>query len=176
MERKSKHNLPFWHFTLSLKEVFKNPPYIVFFTALSFIFYLLLIFVPAKIIPGNSFKFQLALMTLSDHLLLASLSLITSLNLTFHLYLFKKKKQDFSVAKGTSDSALGFFSGLIATVFGTATCGLCVATIFGYFGFATVLFLLKWRLYIVALAVLLSLISLYFLSRKISTPCAVCQN
>lgn len=175
MDHKSKHKLPFRHFTISLKKVLINPAYLLFLIIVSAIFYLILIAFPAKTIPGNSFAFQLSLMRPSDHLLLAFLSLITGLNLTFHLYLFRRKRESFSPIRTASDSALGIFSGLVASVFGTATCGVCIATIFGYFGFGTVLFLLTWRLYIVGLAIFLSLISLYFLSRKITSVCKACK-
>lgn len=175
MEHKSKHRLPFWHFTLSLKEVLFKPFYLLFLILASAIFYSILIAFPAITIPGNSFKFQLSLMRLTDHLILTSLSLITGLNLTFHLYLFKRKRENFSPIKSATDSMLGIFSGLVASVFGTATCGVCVATIFGYFGFGTVLFLLKWRLQIVTLALFLSLISLFFLGRKITDNCKTCK-
>lgn len=175
MEHKSNHHLPFAHFAISLKEVLKNPIYLLFFIIASAVFYLILIAFPARTIPGNSFTFQLSLMRLSDHLLLTSLSVITGLNLTFHLYLFRRKRESFSPVKSASDSVLGIFSGLIASVFGTATCGVCVGTIFGYFGFGTVLFLLKWRLQIVAFALFLSLISAYYLSRKITNNCQTCK-
>lgn len=140
MDHKSKHKLPYWHFAVSLKKVLTHPLYLLFFIAASLVFYLILIAFPAKTIPGNSFEFQLSLMRPTDHLLLALLSLITGLNLTFHLYLFKGRKENFSPVKTASDSIVGIFSGLTASVFGTATCGVCVATIFGYFGFGTVLF------------------------------------
>lgn len=175
MDHKSKHRLPFWHFALSVNEVLVKPSYLLFFISTSAVFYLILIAFPAKTIPGNSFAFQLSLMRPGDHLLLAFLSLITGLNLTFHLYLFRRKRESFSPIRTASDSALGIFSGLVASVFGTATCGVCVATIFGYFGFGTVLFLLTWRLYIVGFAIFLSLFSLYFLSRKITNGCQNCK-
>lgn len=175
MDRKSSHKIPFQHLIISIKEVLNIPLYLAFFIVLSISFYILLLAFPAKTIPGNSFSFQLSLMRFSDHLLLISLSLLTGLNLTFHLYLFKRKKANFAPIKTVSDSLLGVFSGLIASVFGTATCGVCVATIFGYFGFGAVLFLLTWRLYIVGAAILLSLISLNYLSRKITSDCQLCK-
>lgn len=175
MDHKSRSHLQLWHFALSISEVLIKPFYLLFFIFISAVFYLILIALPAKTIPGNSFAFQLSLMRPGDHLLLAFLSLITGLNLTFHLYLFKRRKEKFSPVKTASDSIIGIFSGLTASVFGTATCGVCVATIFGYFGFGTVLFLLKWRLQIVAFALFLSLISLYYLSRKITSICKTCK-
>lgn len=175
MDHKSKHHFPFRHFILSIKEVLINPFYLFFFISASAFFYFILIAFPAKTIPGNNFTFQLSLMRLTDHLLLTCLSLITGLNLTFHLYLFKRRRESFSPVKTTSDSVLGIFSGLVASILGTATCGVCVGTIFGYFGFGTVLFLLKWRLQIVAFALFLSVISLYYLSRKITSVCKTCK-
>lgn len=175
MDHRSKHQTPFRHFIISAKEVLTIRLYFIFFIVLSTSFYMLLIAFPAKTIPGNSFLFQLSLMRSTDHLLLMFLSFLTGLNLTFHLYLFKRKRENFAPIKTTSDSFLGIFSGLVASVFGTATCGVCVATIFGYFGFGVVLFLLTWRLYIVGFAILLSLISLYYLSRKITNECKICK-
>lgn len=175
MVRRNNHKVPFRHFIISVKDVLTIRQYLIFLITLSISFYILLIAFPAKTIPGNNFSFQLSLMRMSDHLLLAFLSFLTGLNLTFHLYLFKRKKGNFSPVKTASDSFLGIFSGLIASVFGTATCGACVATIFGYFGFGVVLFLLTWRLYIVGLAILLSLISLYYLSLKITNECTTCK-
>lgn len=175
MDRKSRHNTPFRHVLISVSTVLSIPSYSTIFILTSITFYIILIAFPALTIPGNSFAFQLSLMGKSDQMLLIGLSILTGLNLTFHAYLFKRKKESFAPVKTASDSLLGIFSGLVASVFGTATCGVCLATIFGYFGFGVVLFLLTWRLYIVTFAIFLSLVSLYYLSNKITGVCQDCK-
>lgn len=170
-----KHATPLRHLYISTVTVFKIPAYLLIFGSSSILFFVLLIAFPAYTIPGNDFAFQLSLMGNSGLALLILLSLLTGLTTTFHTYIWKRLRHRYAGVKIASDSALSIFSGLVASVFGTATCGVCVATFFGFFGFGTVLFLLKWRLQIVAVAIFLSLISIYYLSRKITTDCPTCR-
>ncbi|MBI2327894.1 hypothetical protein HYU92_06265 [Candidatus Curtissbacteria bacterium] len=154
--------------------VFENPKYKTGFVAIALFFFALLIAIPASTVPGNDFFFQLSILTKTDFLLLLTLSVLTGLAATFHIYLIKNqnkvKLQSLAGQTGTS-----LLSGLIASVFATASCSACVASIFGFLGFTAVLFLLKFRLYIVSLAILLNIVSLYHLSKKVLGVCQTCK-
>lgn len=154
--------------------VFENSNYKTWFITIALFFFILLIAIPALTVPGNDFFFQLSILTKTDFLLLITLSILTALALTFHIYLIKNQsKVKLESLAGQTGTSL--ISGLIASVFATASCSACVASIFGFLGFGAVLFLLKFRLYIVSLAIILNIISLYFLSKKVLGVCQTCK-
>lgn len=134
---------------------------------------IILIAVPAKTIPGNNFFFQLSLLSTFDLILMFILSAATSLSVIFHLYIrYFKSPHDLKI---TGQMGISFISGIIASIFGTATCAVCVASIFGFLGFGAVLFLISFRFYIVGFAIILTLISLHYLSLRVLDACEECR-
>lgn len=152
------------------KQVLKNKSYLVGFSTLIIMFFILFIILPVLLIPANSLKFQLSIFTLKDYILLGFLSTLSSLLITMQIFAYKKAKQK-QIAKG----ALGSSSAIIAAIFGTASCSSCLAAVFGFLGIGTVLFLAKYRSVVVALAIALMLLSLYFTSLKIKRVCENCK-
>lgn len=164
-----------WHLTTALRIVFKNPAAIGLFLLLAIAVFAILVAIPAVTVPGNDLAFQLQILTWRDYLLLVSISLLTSLSVTFQIYLIKRKinnRPPLSIAGQTTTS---FLSGIIASIFGTASCSACISSILSFLGFGAVLFLLKYRFYIVTVAIILTIISLYFVARKITGACDDCQ-
>ena len=158
----------------AVKVAFEKPGNILLFAALVILLMIILIAVPATTVPGNNFRLQASLMSTAELLLLMTLSALTALSIIFHLYVrhFKGPETDLKLSGQTGASLI---SGLIASIFGTATCAVCVSTLFGFLGFGAVLFLVKYRLLIVTAAIVLSLISLHRLSARVLDACEECH-
>ena len=157
------------------KVVFNDKRYFLGFLAAAFVMFWLLLYIPIRTVPGNDLAFQLSILTPKDWFLFTILPALTALSVVMNSYIFRHKK---SIQDGVSmvgQGGTGFFSGLIASVFGTATCASCVASIFGFLGFGGVLFLLQYRTYITTGAIILLLISLYFTSKRVLNACESCR-
>lgn len=159
---------------LAIKLVLRNKNYLVGFIVLSLVIFWLFIYIPVKNIPGNDFTFQLSIMTLEDKLLSGLLSVLVSLSLVMNVYAFKLKRSAKVGISMLGQSGGGLFSGIVASVFGTATCAACVSSLFGFLGTGGVLFLLEYRTQIVLVSIILLLISLYFISAKVVGICKSC--
>lgn len=168
----------------AIKKVLAQKSYLAGFIVISIGIFWLFLAIPVKTVPGNTFALQLRiLLDTGQFFLLAALSLLTSLSLVLHVYTFRHKHSlrsdelKHSVATGASlvgSGTTGFVSGVIATIFGSATCGYCVAAFFGFLGIGGVLFLIEYRTWITIAAIALMLISLYFTSRKVLGVCERC--
>lgn len=157
------------------KLVFSDKRYLFGFLAVAFAMFWLLLYIPIKTIPGNDLAFQISILTPKDWFLFTILPALTALSTVMNVYILNNKK---SVQDGVSmvgHGGTGFFSGLVASVFGTATCAACVASIFGFLGVAGVLFLLKYRTIITMGAIILMLVSLYFTSKRVLNACESCR-
>lgn len=159
---------------LAIKLVLGNKNYLAGFIVLSLVIFWLFIYIPVKNIPGNDFTFQLSIMTLQDKLLSGLLSVLVSLSLVMNVYAFKLKRSAKVGISMLGQSGGGLFSGIVASVFGTATCAACVSSLFGFLGTGGVLFLLEYRTQIVLVSIILLLISLYFISAKVVGICKSC--
>lgn len=124
------------------KLVFSDKRYLFGFLAVAFAMFWLLLYIPIRTIPGNDLAFQLSILTPKDWFLFTILPVLTALSIVMNVYILKNKHslrsndlkgsaQDGAAMAGQGGT--GFLSGIIASVFGTATCASCVATIFGFF-------------------------------------------
>lgn len=159
---------------LAIKVVLRNKNYLAGFIVLSLGIFWLFIYIPVKNIPGNDFAFQLSIMTLQDKLLSGLLAVLVSLSLVMNVYAFKLKRSTKIGISMVGQGGGGLFSGIVASVFGTATCAACISSIFGFLGTGGVLFLLEYRTQIVLASIVLLLISLYFTSAKVLGICKSC--
>lgn len=159
---------------LAIKVVLRDKKYLAAFLFLSVAIFWLFIYIPVKNIPGNDFAFQLSIMTLQDKILLVILSLLVSLSIVMNVYAFKLKRSAKVGISMVGQGGGGLFSGAAASIFGTATCASCVASIFGFLGTGGVLFLLEYRTQIVLVSAVLLLISIYFTSAKVLGVCKSC--
>lgn len=157
------------------KLVFSDKRYLFGFLAVAFAMFWLLLYIPIRAIPGNDLAFQLSILTPKDWFLFTVLPVLTALSIVMNIYILKNKGSAQDGAAMVGQGGTGFFSGIIASVFGTATCASCVATIFGFLGIGGVLFLLQYRTYITTVAIILLLISLYFTSKRVLNACESCR-
>lgn len=158
-----------------IRKVLTSRKYFFLFIFLSFLLFLLFLAIPVKTVPGNTFAFQLSLLGTQGFILLGLLSGLTSLSLVFHLHVLKHRHSLGVGASLLGSGGTGFLSGIIATIFGTATCAYCVSAFFGFLGIGGVLFLLQYRTWITLGAIVLMLVSLYFTAQKVLGVCATCH-
>lgn len=159
---------------LAVKHVLSSKSYLVGLFSLTFVIFWLLIYIPVRTIPGNDFAFQLSLLAPKDHILLITLSVLTALSIIMNVYVLRHKPTIQTGLSMTGQGGTGLISGIIGSVFGTATCASCVASILGFLGIGGVLFLLQYRTWITTASIILILVSLYFTSRKILGICESC--
>lgn len=164
-----------FYFLSANKLVFSDKRYLLGFFLAAFAMFWLLLYIPIRTVPGNDLAFQLSILTPKDWLLFTILPVLTALSIVMNVYILKHKSSIQDGASMAGQGGTGFFSGIIASVFGTATCASCVATIFGFLGIGGVLFLLQYRTYITTAAIILLLISLYFTSKRVLNACESCR-
>jgi len=153
------------------KEVLSRKSYLMAFIALVFIIITIFISIPIFLIPANSLLFQLTVFTIKDYLLLTVLSILTSLIIVMQVFSYKNAK--FCSPEKTAVSGGSAF---VAALFGTASCSACLAAVFGFLGIGTVFFLVGYQWFIVGIAILIMLISLYFTSLKLKRVYESCKK
>jgi len=154
----------------SSKKILSNKNYLRLFLLLVILLAFVLVFIPVFTIPGNDFFFQISTYGLMDYIVIIILSVLTGLLISMNIYTFKRKKAIRDVGKSAAAGSYG----IVASVFGTASCSMCVAAIFGFLGGGAVLFLIKFQWYVFALSSLLLLASLYYTSLHIQNECKTC--
>jgi len=131
--------------------------------------------VPALATPGNTITIQAALSTLKDYIILIALSGLTALALAMHIYILQEKIGHRAGRIGNAAwGGFGATTGILSSVFATASCALCVGTLFSFLSFGAVLFLIESRLYIIVASFCLLLTSIYFSAKRISDDCTAC--
>ncbi|MEK7510525.1 MAG: hypothetical protein AAB567_03175 [Patescibacteria group bacterium] len=156
------------------KTVLTAKRYLLIFFVLFPIAFLVFILIPVLAIPGNDIAFQLSIFTSKDYTLLIVLAPLISLVITMQIFIFRRNKNIKENLKSAGVGAAGSYSGVIGTVFATASCSSCVAVLFGFLGTGAVFFAVENRWLFVSLAIGLMLISLYFAARKINKVCTSC--
>ncbi|MBI2671420.1 hypothetical protein HYX16_00640 [Candidatus Woesearchaeota archaeon] len=73
-------------------------------------------------------------------------------------------------------TAVGGGSAVVAALFGTASCASCLVAVLGFLGIGTVFFLVEYQWFIVGLAILIMLVSLYLTSLKLNGVCNSCKK
>lgn len=153
------------------KEVLQKKSYAFSFPILTVFLFIILFSLPIIIAPTITFSYQISLFTFVNYLLLFMVSVLLSLSILFNIYSYKKTKK-----LQSGKAALSGSSGLLAAIFGTATCPSCLAVLFGFLGTGTLVFLVKYNVYISLLASLFILSSLFLTSKKIQELCINCQD
>ena len=138
-------------------------------------FFFLFLFIPTRAIPGNSFWFQLSLLSFKEYILLGSLAFLSALSLTMQWYLWVRKRELRNAVSALGTGGAGGLSAVLASMFGTASCASCISAIFGFLGIGMVFTLIDYRNYIISASLLLILASIYFASRRINNICRSCD-
>ena len=131
---------------------------------------------PTIAIPGNTLALQLSQYTLHSYLTLGVLAVLAALFVLMNVYAYRRAKDSRDrlgvVAKGGVGGALG----TLASVFGAASCPMCVASLFSFLGFGTVGFLARNQWWVFLVAIALMSVSLYVTSRKVNGTCRACET
>ena len=162
----------------AVKTVFSDKRYFAAAVLIAAVVFSVLFLIQVKTVPGNDSRFQIAIFTWKDWLVLVAIAILNSLFITIEIYSFNLKR---SVAKSLNASAglitggVGTSSGILASVFSTATCSLCVSALFGFLGANTVVFLVNNRYYVTVAALFLLILSLYLSSSRFVGVCNKCR-
>ncbi len=155
------------------RQVFKNKKYLASFILGIVGAFILLVYIPVKIVPGNDFKYQLSIMPEKDYVLFIILSMLTSLSISFNVFLIRRKRS--MQLNQLGNMTFSGIIGIASSIFGGITCIACASTVLGFLGIGTVVFLYQYRMLLAALSVLAMLVSLHFTARKVMNMCEVCH-
>ena len=156
----------------ALQNTFSDKKYLFIFGITAFVVFALMSLIPVYAIPGNTLEFQLTLFDAKDYILFIFLAILSSLVLTIQTRIIYQKIK--VSHKASALSTAGIFSGIISSVFASATCGLCVVALFGFLGSGAILFIIENRVNALMLAIGLLLFSLYLSSRNYNKGCELC--
>ena len=157
---------------LATKTVLKNQVYRILFLPIFAAVLVFFVAIPIIAIPSNTLQLQFSLYNPIDYITLVALAMFGSIFVLMNIYVYKqaKEKRLSVVAKG----GIGGAFGTLASVFGAASCPMCVAALFGFLGFGTVGILVQYQLWVFLAALFFMLFSLHFISRKVSGVCEKC--
>ena len=162
----------------AITTVLGDKRYLMYFAAIFGLLFFILLQIQVQAIPGNDLRFQARIFSFRDWILLVFISALNSLFVTTEIYIFKLKKEyreTIGLAKNVVAGGVGTTSGVLASVFGTATCSLYVSALFGFLGANSVLFLVNHKDLITSAALILLLISLFISSRRFNAACKTCK-
>jgi len=144
------------------------------FLPIAAIFFAIFIAIPTLSIPSNTLAFQLSLITSVDYITLSILSLLSSLFILVNIQTYKMVKERNIQMAVLVQGSTGSTAGVLASIFGVASCPMCVASLFGFLGFGVVGFLARNQWWVFTIALVIMLISLHFISRKLIRVCEKC--
>lgn len=155
--------------------VIQKRAYLLTLFAFTIFIFFIFIYLQVLTIPGNTFSFQLKILTFSNYLLMGVISFLVSLFITMQIFIFRNAYSTTAKVASVGTGGAAGYLGVFAAVLGTATCASCLFALFGFLGFGGVLFLLENQTYVVSLSITILLISLYFSSRKVNGVCESCK-
>lgn len=158
---------------VALKSLFAAAYFRVLFAVIWILLFVLLYFLPVWTTPGNDVRFQARIFGAADYALLLLLSGMSALVILMQIKIFGSGRH--AHAGETAIGGMGAVAGVVSSVFTTATCGLCVAALFSFLGFGTILALLEYRWYIAGASGILLLASLYLSTQRLVNGCRSCK-
>lgn len=162
-------------FFIADKMVLSKKTYLLGFLVLVPIMFLFFVYIPVKTIPGNNLNFQLSIFTTRDYILTTIFSLLFSLFLTMQIFVIRNAIDKKNILTSVGAGGIGGYVATVGAIFGTVACGSCLFAIIGFLGASTVFTLLKYQWYVVSGAILVLLVSIYFLSKKVNGICESCR-
>lgn len=140
------------------------------FVACTLAIFALIILVPVWTTPGNDVLFQLSLMSWWQMVLVVALSLGNALVLLLQWHLFRLRR---SVRTRDVLTQTGL---LASAVLATLACVACYSSLLAVFGLAGVLFVGKYHMGIVVVAVVLTVWALHHTARRVTGACTRCND
>ncbi|HEC93899.1 MAG TPA: hypothetical protein ENI56_00815 [Candidatus Kaiserbacteria bacterium] len=158
----------------AIKAVLHERRYRYFTLPTAVFFFIIFLAIPIITIPANTLKFQLSLLTITDYITLTALAILGSLFLLMNIYAYKQSRQNKARLGVMAEGGFGGSSVILASIFGAASCPMCVVALFGFLGFGVVGFLVQYQVWILIASLVLMFIPLYFTSQKIMGICKKC--
>ena len=163
---------------IAIKRTLSDRRYLAGWVVITAVIFSALFLIQVKTVPGNSGAFQIAIFGWRDWTILAMIGILNALFITIEIYVFNLKREFNKlngVGSGLITGGVGTSSGVLASIFSTASCSLCASAIFGFLGANSVVFLVNNRRYVVVGTLFLLLLSLYLSSKRFSETCKQCQ-
>ena len=157
-----------------IKDVFRLRWRKASFAVLAVLTFLLFIWIPVRLTPGNDFFFQLSIMRGRDFVLFGLLSTLNALLMVMQWHLYRAQRDMKASIATVAASGAGGLSAVFASMLGTASCSACVAGILGFLGTGSVFFFLKYSTQITAVATVIVLLAIWFAARRIAEGCKAC--
>lgn len=161
---------------LGIKNTLTSRQGVAFFVLVYVIFFGGMFTLPVYNVPGNSFLFQATIYNWTEYSILILLSLLSALSVMLQWAAFRTN--DASRGQETTKQTLlggsGIITGVVSSLFASASCATCLGALFSFMSFNTLIFLAAHRWYILGGAFALILVSIYFSARKINRGCEVC--
>ena len=181
---------------IAIKRTLSDRRYLAGWVVITAVIFSALFLIQVKTVPGNSGALQIAIFGWKDWIILTVISILNALFITIEIYVFNLKRE-FNKLNGVGSGLItggvgpvrgrgalralaasfeiGTSSGVLASIFSTASCSLCASAIFGFLGANSVVFLVNNRRYVVVGTLFLLLLSLYLSSKRFSETCKQCQ-
>lgn len=157
-----------------MKDVFRARWRKASFAVLTVLTFLLFIWIPVRLTPGNDFFFQLSIMRRTDFFLFGLLSTLNALLMLMQWHLYRARRSAKASLATAAASGAGGLSAVFASMLGTASCSACVAGILGFLGTGSVFFFLKYSTQITVVATMIVLLAIWFAARRIAEGCRAC--
>lgn len=140
------------------------------------LFFALFVALPIWTIPGNSLAFQLKIFRPYDYALMGILAILVGLTVSLETYSGRRRRGADDGARLAVQGTLSGGLGVFAAVVGTATCGSCLAVLFGLLGLgaASTFFVLQNQQTFLLAAMGVMLIALFVAARRVSRVCRSC--
>lgn len=160
----------------AVKKVLRQPTYLTAFGLLVPSIAFLLFLIPVVTIPGNDIALALkAQAATKGYFTLIPIAVLESLLLVMFWYTLRRSHTNKNSLTVVGGSNLGAGSGVLAFLFGSKLCPVCIAAIFGVFGSGATLAVLQYRAWLFAVSLVVLGVSLYLVARKVNEKCEHCQ-
>ncbi|MHB1163359.1 MAG: hypothetical protein ACYCZZ_02460 [Minisyncoccota bacterium] len=162
---------PFLTIRRASVSVFKKPIYAVIAVGSALVFFGMYLIVPTLLVPGNSLSFELALISPSNYVLLATLALMTGMLAAFELFSLRRSRANGFRSAGKR--SVGFVASITGGVLAAASCGCSAGILLGVVGLGGgTLFATQNQTSIVVVLLGIVLIGLYFSARRVAGICS----
>lgn len=140
------------------------------------LFFALFVALPVWTIPGNTLAFQLKIFRPYDYALMGILAILVGLTVSLETYSWRRRRGADDGARLAVQGTLSGGLGMFASVVGTATCGSCLAVLFGLVGLgaASTFFVLQNQQVFLLAAIGVMLIALVVAARRADAVCRSC--
>ena len=155
--------------------VIRDRNYTIFLFIVWLVLFGLMFYLPVRTVPGNTLAFQAVIFGFKDYLFLGVASFLSAFIITIQVKIFRQRRSDRTMVGNAALGSAGFLSGIVSSVFGTATCSLCVAALFGFLGANSVIFLVNNKIYVVFGSLALLGLSTFLSLKKLNNSCDVCK-